>query len=105
MKKLLLLIIVLFLPETGETGYFEGEKKVSVRNCLEYFEKGKVLNSYVNKYSISDNVERSDEYYEIVYRGKYYNLYFGYKVYNKNIKYIDGSECVTINFDLINQEN
>ena len=64
MKKLLLSIIVLFLPVTAETGYFEGEKKISVRNCLEYFEKGKLLNSYINKYSISDTVERSDEYYE-----------------------------------------
>ena len=95
----LLTLILLFLFNQVNAGYNENEKKVLVKNCLHYFEKGKILNSYVNKYSISETVERSDEYYEIIYQGKYYNLFFGYKIYEKNIKYIDGSECITINFD------
>ena len=99
MQTNLLILILLFLFNQVNAGYNENEKKVLVKNCLHYFEKGKILNSYVNKYSISETVERSDEYYEIIYQGKYYNLFFGYKIYEKNIKYIDGSECITINFD------
>lgn len=99
MQTNLLILILLFLFNQVNAGYNENEKKVLVKNCLHYFEKGKILNSYVNKYPISETVERSDEYYEIIYQGKYYNLFFGYKIYEKNIKYIDGSECITINFD------
>lgn len=99
MKKKLLTLFLPFLFSYVNAGYNEHEKKVLVKNCLHYFEKGRILNSYTNKYFISETVERSDEYYEIIYQGKYYNLFFGYKIYDKNIKYIDGSECITINFD------
>ena len=100
--KIIMLIILLF-PYYGRTGYFKNEKKVLIKDCLEYFEKGKVLNTYVNRYFIREKVERSDEYYEISFDGKYYNLFFGYRVYDNKFKYIVNSECVTIDFDLENK--
>ena len=85
-------------------GYFENEKKILVEDCLNIFEKGKLINRYINKYKISKNVERSDEYYEIAYKGKYYNLFFGYKIYDEKFKYVSSSECITIDFDIENQK-
>lgn len=97
--KTLIFCIFQFLPFETLSGYFENEEKVPVKDCLKFFEKGKLINKYVNKYSISKTVIRSDEYYEFSYLGNYYNLFFGYKIYDNNFKYINGSECVTINFD------
>lgn len=97
--KTLLYCIFQFLPSLAMSGYFEYEEKVPVKDCLKFFEKGKLINKYINKYSINKTVMRSDEYYEFSYLGNYYNLFFGYKIYDNNFKYISGSECITINFD------
>ena len=96
------LVFCLIIFSDLHSGYFEGEEKVLMKECLKFFEEGKLLNKYQNKYPISENVERSDEYYEIAHLGNYYNLLFGYKIYDKNIKYITGAECITINFDALN---
>ena len=103
MIKIVPILIFLFAHFNGKAGYFENEKKVLLKDCLKYFEKGKKLNIYINRYSIGETVERSDEYYEFIYSGKYYNLFFGYKIYDKKFKYITNSECVTIDFDKENR--
>ena len=97
-------LITFFAFSDGFSGFFEGEKRVLVEDCLKFYEKGKLLNRYINRYFINEKVERSDEYYEISYRGGYYNLFLGYKIYEKNMKYIVNSECVTIDFDKANKE-
>lgn len=104
MKRILFITLTLLFSFNSYAGYFENEEKVLTKNCLEYFEKGKLLNSYINRYFINETVERSDEYYEISFRGKYYNLFFGYKIYDKKFKYIISSECITIDFDEENEK-
>ncbi len=86
-------------PNLLVSGYNEVEENILVKDCLRYFEKGKLINQYSNRYSIGKGLERSDEYYEFSHLGKYYNLFFGYKIYDKNFKYIESSECITIDFD------
>lgn len=102
MKILLSIIFSFALYCNVQAGFLENEEKILVKNCIEHFEKGKLLNKYINRYSINDNTERSDEYYEILYLGNYYNLLFGYKIYDKKFKFIINSECVTIDFDKAN---
>ena len=103
-KKILIVVLYLIAPTYMQAGYFENEEKILVKNCLKYFEKGKLITSYVNKYSESETVENSDEYYEIAYNGRYYNIFFGYKIYEKKFKYIVKAECVTIDFDKENNK-
>ena len=96
-------ILWLLTPHLLISGYNEIEENVLVKDCLRYFEKGKLINKYSNRYSIGKGLERSDEYYEISYLGGYYNLFLGYKIYDKNFKYIESSECITIDFDKNNK--
>ena len=103
-KKILIVVLYLVSPTNTQAGYFENEEKILIKNCLKYFEKGKLISRYVNRYYESETVENSDEYYEIAYNGKYYNIFFGYKIYEKKFKYIVKSECVTIDFDKENKK-
>ena len=96
-------ILWVLTPNLLLSGYNEIEENVLVKDCLRYFEKGKLINNYSNRYSIGKGLERSDEYYEFSYLGKYYNLFFGYKIFDKNFKYIESSECITIDFDKNNK--
>ena len=97
--KVRLNIFWVLTPNLLVSGYNEVEENILVKDCLRYFEKGKLINQYSNRYSIGKGLERSDEYYEFSHLGKYYNLFFGYKIYDKNFKYIESSECITIDFD------
>lgn len=104
MQKKVIFVFFLFLSSKVFAGFFENEQRVSVKDCQKYYEKSKIINKYVNKYKLSETLERSDEYYEFAHLGNYYNLFFGYKIYDKNFKYIVNSECITIDFDKENKK-
>ena len=76
-------ILWVLTPNLLVSGYNEIEENVLVKDCLRYFEKGKLINSYSNRYSIGKGLERSDEYYEFSYHGKYYNLFLDTKFLTK----------------------